>query len=200
MKGSEIIARFEKAKAIVEKRGRQLGEPGDYLRSSGYDIEVDGFNVCTFCERDVKLSYIASNCGRPWGIADCVFIGCDKMLLGEVEPDMDYDVPSNLSRIEMLEKGLIKPKSFEVYEIGGGAPDRLCGRFDTFEKADQQARRLCQEDIDRSKKDSHFRPYTPCGVNNYEILAKERGELRHYRSYCYQGHEVWFAVKDVEED
>lgn len=201
MKGSEILERFEKAKAIVAKRGQQLGESGDYLRSQGYDIGVDGFNVCTFGERDVKLSYSADNCcGRPWHIAEHVYIGGCEILLGEVEPGRDYDVPSNMSRIEMLEKGLIKPKAFEVFGIGGGAPDRFHGRFNTFEEADQQARRLCQEDIDRFKKDRDFRPYVPCGVKNYEILAKERGELRHYRSYCYEGHEIWFVVKDVEED
>lgn len=200
MKGSEILERFEKAKKIVAERGWQLGESGDYLRSNGYDIESNGFNVCWFSERDIKLSYRANNCGSPWHIAKRVYISGCEIPLGEVEPDRDYEVPPNLSRIEMLEKGLIKPKAFEVFRIGGGAPDRFHGRFNTFEEADQQARRLCQEDIDRFNKDRDFRPYTPWGVKNYEILAKERGELRHYRSYCYEGHEVWFAVKDVEED
>ena len=198
MKGSEILKRFEKAKAIVAKRGQQLGEPGDYLRSEGYDIEVNGFNVCTFGERDVKLSYSANNCcGRPWHIAERVYIGDREILLGAVEPDRDYDVPPNLSRIEMLEKGLIKPKAFEVFGIGGGAPDRFHGRFDTFEEADQRARQLCQEKISRLKKDRDWGPHTPWSVRNYELLAKERKELRHYRSYCYEGHETWFAVKDV---
>ena len=201
MKGSDILKRFEKAKAVVAKRHHELGESGDYLRSNGYDIESDGFNVCHFSERDIKISYIADNCcGRPWGICERIYVGANKMSVEEIDPQKDYEVPPNPSRMEMLEKGLIKPKAFRVYEIGWRMADRKMGEFDTFEKADQFAMQLCKKEIDRLREDRDWRPHTPCSVMDYELLAKERGELRHYRSYCYEGHEYWYAVKDVEED
>ena len=102
--------------------------------------------------------------------------------------------------MELLENGIIKPKSFRVFDVGGRYADRNKGEFDSFEKADQCARQLCQEEIERLRKDRDWRPHTPSSVRNNELRAKELGELRHYTDYCYQGHEYWFAVKDVTED
>lgn len=199
MKGSEILARYNKAKQVVAKKSGSLGEIGDFLRYSGYLVYYDGFSVCGFGEYDIKLRFSADCCcDRPWGISNGLRIG-DKvdgeLLVAEINPEADYDVPPNLSRTEMLEQGLIKPKAFRVLDVGSRYDDR--GEFDAFEKADEQARRLCQKEIDRLRKDDHWRPHTPTSVRNDAHKAKERGELRHYLDYCYEGYEYWFAVVDV---
>ena len=200
MKGSEILERFEKAKQVIAKKSGSLGEIGDFLRYNGYLVYRDGFSVCSFGEYDIKLRFSADCCDRPWSIWNRLYIG-DKvdgeLLVAEIDPEADYDMPPNLSRTEMLEQGLIKPKAFRVLDVGGSYADRVRGEFGTLEKADEQARHLCQKEIDRLRKDNNLRPYTPTSVRNDAHQAKERGELRHYLDYCYQGHEYWFAVVDV---
>ena len=157
-------------------------------------------STCRFGEQDVKIRYGAS---ESWKIRDIIHFNDhygDKLPVGAINPDEDYNILPNPSRMELLEKGIIKPKSFRVFDVGGRYADRNKGEFDSFEKADQCARRLCQEEIDRLRKDRDWRPHTPSGVKNDELRAKERGELRHYRNYCYEGYEYWFSVVDVLED
>lgn len=198
MNGSEILQRFAEAKAVVEKLYHQLGEPGDYLRGNGYDIEVNGFNVCTFGERDVKLSYIADNCcGRPWGICERIFINGRKTSVDDIDPDRDYDVPRNPSVAELLETGSIKPRAFLVYDLGSGQEKKV-GEFESFERADAYARHCCQQEIDRLRKDRDWRPHAAREVRNDPLRAKEKEELRHYETYNYEGHRYWFAVKAAE--
>ena len=200
MKGSEILKRFEKAKQVVQKRFGVLGEIGDFLRHNGYEVHLDGFSTCRFGEQDVKIRYGASESWKIWDIIHFNDHYDDKLPVGAINPDEDYNILPNPSRTELLEKGIIKPKSFRVFEVGGRYADRNKGEFDTFEKADQCARRLCQEEIERLRKDRDWRPHTPSSVRNNELRAKELWELRHYTDYCYQCHEYWFAVKDVRGD
>jgi len=102
-------------------------------------------------------------------------------------------VPDKPSYAEMLESGKLKAKTFEVQLKGGGSLDRR-GAFDSFEKADAFARRLCQQEIDKCNKDPDWRRYSSSSVRNDALRARERCELRHYEYYNYQNHRYWVAV------
>ena len=102
-------------------------------------------------------------------------------------------MPDKPSYAEMLESGKLKAKTFEVQLKGGGSLDRR-GAFDSFEKADAFARRLCQQEIDKCNKDPDWRRYSSSSVRNDALRARERCELRHYEYYNYQNHRYWVAV------
>lgn len=201
MKGAEIIKRFEKAKAVIAERSGRLGEIGDFLRGHGYEVYCNGFSVCHFGERDFKLRYGADCCDKPWHIGTVIYFNDhhdDKLPTKAINPDEDYTILPNPSRVEMLEKGWITPKSFGVFEIGPKTFKQV-GECATLEKADELARRLCKEEIERLRKDDDWRPHAASAVRNDEFLAKERGELRHYRDYYIDGREFYFAVRDIQE-
>lgn len=202
MKGSEILERIKCAKGIVARRSGMLGEIGDFLRSHGYEVHQDGFSVCNFGEKDVKLSYKADNCcGRPWGMYEAASIGdvCEYTPAAKIDPDKDYDVPLNLSTAEKIEKGILKPKSYLVISQHSGHRNRM-GKRDSLKEAEEFAVCLCQKEINRLREDSTWRPYTPSSVRDNPLSAKERGEVRHYTNYDYKGHECWFAILAVIEE
>lgn len=201
MKGAEIIRRFERAKKAVAERHGSWGEIGDFMRGRGYLVSYNGFNVCAFGEEDVHLWFSADSCSHPWKISPNVRFGCNHAVearIADIEPETEYDVPPNLSEVERLERGLIEPKAFGVYSIGPRQFKKV-GECNTFAKADELARRMCQDEITRLDKDSVWRRHTPCSVRNDEFRAKERGEFSHYRTYYCDGYDYWIAVRNAEE-
>lgn len=202
MKGAEIIERFRKAENWVAQRAGHLGEIGDFLRHHGYLVDYDGFNVCGFGEQDVHLRYSADCCDSPWWINSHVAYGeygGNKIQVSQIDPTADYDVPKFLSMSELLEKGLIEPKAFGVFELTNHTRI-LVGKEYTIEKADEIAKRLCQDTIQRYRNDPDLRRYTESSAKNNSFLAKERGVFKWYRAYNYDGHHVMFVVEDIKED
>lgn len=199
MKGAEIIERFRKAENWVAQRAGHLGEIGDFLRHHGYLVDWNGFSVCDFGEQDVKLRYSADCCGRPWQIRSRIAYGnADELLVSQIDPAADYDVPMFLSMSERLEKGLIDPKEFGVFEITNRTR-KLGGKASTIDKADEIAKRLCQDTINRYRNDRDLRRYTESEAKNNSFLAKEQGVFKYYRAYYYDGYYVTFVVEDIKE-
>lgn len=200
MKGSEILERFAKAKAAVAKYSGRLGEIGDGLRSDGYEVHYDGFSICNFGERDVKLRYKASSCcGDPWHLCGIVYGDLSwkgGMRVDCIDPQSEYDIAENPSESDLLERGQLRPRAYSVCDTSSGQI-REMGEFGSFEEADAYARSYCQREIDRLVKDPDWRPHTATAIRNDPIRAKERGELRHYEYYNYQGHRSWVGVGTV---
>lgn len=199
MKGSEILERFAKAKTAVAKRSGRLGEIGDGLRSDGYEVHYDGFSICDFGERDVKLRYKASCCDSPWHLCGTVYgdlSWTEGMRVDCIDPQSEYNIAENPSESDLLERGQVKPRAYSVCDMSSG-PCRKMGEFDSFEDADAYARHCCQKEIDRLRKDRDWRPHAATQVRNDPLRAKEREELRHYEYYNYEGHRSWVGVVTV---
>lgn len=197
MKGSEIIALIQKAKKAVDVKAGTLGEIGAYLRGLGYHINTDGFSVCNFREltrdicytatcydRDGWKFYNAANFGKKWD---------DWMKVENIDPEAEYEVAVKTSVAKRFAAGEIDAKTFVVEEQGGGSTGNK-RYFDSFEKADEYARTVAQQKIESTEKDRDLRRYTASRVVDYEQLANERSELRHYQWYNYQGHTCWVSV------
>lgn len=206
IKGSEIIARWNKANELTKKLGRKLGEKGYYFRQNGYDVLYNGFNTCTFQCRDIKLSFHVYNWTDDghWELAKKLYIK-DREIYAErqdwmyeystqfVHPEEEYEFEHNLSLAELFEKGIICPKSFRVTEEG----NKTLGEwkyFDSFEKADEYAKNLCQQHIDRRFNDHSCRQYYMSSVRNDAQEAKENFELRHYSWYRIDLYDYWITV------
>lgn len=201
MKGAEIIERFKKAEKLVAQRAGRIGEIGDFLRHHGYLVGWDGFSVCDFGEQDVHLRYSADCCARPWQICSHIVYGewgGGTVLVSQIDPIADYEVPPFLSMSERLEKGLIEPKAFGVFEVTNSTR-KLVGRASTIEKADEIAKHLCHDKIQRLRKVPDLRRYTASSAENNAFLAKERMRFRHYEAYNYDGYPIVFAVEDIKE-
>lgn len=199
MKGSEILERFAKAKAAVAKRSGELGEIGDYLRSRGFEVHYDGFSICNFGERDVKLRYKASCCDSPWHLCGTVYgdlSWTEGMRVDCIDPQSEYNIAENPSESDLLERGQIKPRAYSVCVTSSGQYSKM-REFGSFEDADEYARSYCQSEIDRLRKDRDWRPHTASAIRNDPIRAKEKGELRHYEYYNYQGYRSWTSVETV---
>lgn len=198
MNGSEILQRFAHAKAEVAKRSGVLGEIGDYLRARGFEVHYDGFSVCDFGERDVKLRYKASCCDSPWHLCGTVYgdPSWTEGMRGDcIDPQSEYNIAENPSESDLLERGQLKPRAYSVCDMSSC---RKMGEFGSFEDADAYARHCCQQEIDRLRKDRDWRPHAAREVRNDPLRAKEKGELRHYETYNYEGHRYWFAVNAAE--
>jgi hypothetical protein len=100
---------------------------------------------------------------------------------------------------ELLEKGLIEPKAFCVYEMSNRSR-KLVGEASTIEKADEIAKRLCQDTIQRYRNDPDLRRYTESSAKNNSFLAKEKGVFKCYRAYYYDGYYVRYDVEGIKED
>lgn len=199
MKGSEILERLAKARTAVAKYSGRLGEIGDGLRSDGYEVYYDGFSACDFGERDVKLRYKASCCDSPWHLCGIVYgdLSWTEGMQGDcIDPQSEYDIAENPSESDLLERGQLRPQAYSVCDTGSGR-FREMGKFGSFEEADAYARSYCQREIDRLRKDRDWRPHTASAIRNDPIRAKERGELRHYEYYNYQGHRSWVGIVAV---
>lgn len=205
IKGSELLAKWQKASKIVASRGRQLGEIGWLIRENGYDVHSDGFNCGTFSERGIDVWYQHNNFGGVWKLTECINIGGSKyrVPVGErkswvnnyIDAEKEYDVEIVLSLAEQFERGLIKTTKFRVSkETYKTTNDHVY--FDTFEEADKYAQELCQKLIDRRNlpTERDVKGYYYTSVRNNVQLAKEHRELRHYTWYDYKDHPHWVRV------
>lgn len=211
VKGSEIIERWNKAKAMTEKLGSSLGEKGWYYHQHGYDVWYDGFNTCTFGCKDINLSFRSQNWydDNKWRMNSSFFL-YDKQKNDWVEwyieskyssriiqPDDIYEFKQNLSLAEKFDMGIIKPTQFKV----ATESSRAIGEwhyFDTFEAADEYARKVCQEYIDGRFNDRGLTRYYMTSVRNNEQKAKECHELRHYSWYKIDGRDCWITVRPYD--
>lgn len=211
IKGSEILAKWEKAAKIVASRGRQLGEIGWLVRNNGYDVHTDGFSCGTFSERGIDIRYNYNNFDDVWHLVPVINIGRKKydVMVGEpkkykiyncIDPETEYDVEVILSEAEQFERGLIKPTKFRV-SMETYRTTREHRYFDSFEEADKYAQELCQRLIDRRNlpTERDVRGYYYSSVRNNAQLAKEHSELRHYTWYDYKDHPHWVRVAAYEE-
>lgn len=211
IKGSEIIARWNKAKELTDKIGRSLGEKGGYFRSNGYDICYDGFNICTFECKDIDLSFSAYNWtdDNHWELKNAFYVEDrehyaerqswmhEKSPKSLIDPEKEYEFKHNYSLAECFEKGIIKPNRFKVTNES----NKTIGEwryFDSFEMADEYAREECQRRIDRRFNDPSCRQYYMTSVRNNVQDAKECKELRHYSWYQIDLRDFWITVKPCD--
>lgn len=211
IKGSEIIDRWNKANELTKMLGRKLGEKGYYFRQNGYDVLYDGFNTCSFTCKDIKLSFYVYNWtdDNHWELSKRLYIEGREIYVERqkwdtykyssqfVHPEDEYEFEHNLSIAELFEKGIISPKSFKVTEES----NKTLGEwrhFDSFEKADEYAKKLCQQYIDRRFNDHSRRQYYMTSVRNNVQDAKECYELRHYSWYKIDLRDFWITVKPCE--
>lgn len=205
IKGSEVIERWNKANELTKKLGRSLGEKGYYFHRNGYDVWYDGFNICTFGCKDIKLSFSAYNWTEDhhWEMKTRVNIGGkeiyihDKWSKNIINPDAEYEFEYNYSLAQMFEKGIIKPTRFKVTNESNKAIGEWW-YFDTFEEADKYAREECQKRIDRRFNDPSCRQYYMTSVRNNEQDAKECNELRHYSWYQIDLKDFWMTVRPCD--
>lgn len=200
MKGSELIALWEAAnKAVVSAHAHAGGELGDYIRNR-YDIAYNGCSVCDFKEKKLKIRYSANCCGNPWTLGKFVKIGdivTSSLRVGEIEPEKDYDVGADKSIAEEFADGTFKPTKFVVINEGSRSI-KSKQVFDSFAEADEYAKRTTQYEIDACRRDSTWRRYTASCVRDDAQRARERGELRHYEYYNYDGYRWWVSVNGVD--
>lgn len=204
IKGSELLAKWQRAAKIVASRGRRLGEIGWLVRNSGYDVHSDGFSCGTFSERGIDVWYKYDNFDDVWHLEPAIHIGGKKVnvpvgerksYLNYIDEEKEYDVEVTLSVAEKFERGIIKPTGFRVSEETYRATyDHRY--FDTFEAADKYAQELCKQLIDRRNlpTERDVRHCYATSVKNDVQLAKEHRELRHYLWYDYQNHPHWVSV------
>ena len=185
--GKELIAKWEKARAVVNDRG--LGEIGGIVRRAGYDVMVDGFSCCDFCERGTMLRYYANTFSGPWHLYDVIDLGEAKIKIEQIDPNAEYEVKERISVAEMFERGLLACGRFAVRNT-----NKVVGYYTSFEDADNYARKLCQEMIDSRWNDRDCTRYYETSVRNDAQMAMERGEIRHYPWYNYQNHPHFIAV------
>lgn len=202
VKGSAIVELFKKAKKAVDPKSGSLGEIGDYLRSLGYHITYNGFSVCNFRERDLDICYTATCYDGGWEMCKDVNFGKDYRdwtKAEDVDPEREYDVRVMVPLAKRFAAGKIKAKRFLVAEETHRSI-RDEQYFDNFDKADAYARKKAQEDIDSCLKDPVWRRYAASQVVDFEQLAAENGELRHYQWYDCDGHTNWVSVGIEEEE
>lgn len=193
IKGEELIAKWRRAKSVVDNRG--LGEIGGIVRHAGYDVLIDGFSVCNFYERGTYLRYYAGNEDSKWKLYDSIGLEPNKypIKVSDIDPNGEYEIEKQESIAERFEKGLIKCDRFAVYNT-----NNLVGYFSTFEEADNAARNLCQKLIDSRNNDRDCARYYETKVQNDAQLASERVELRYYPWYNYQNHPHFVSVEPAK--
>ena len=204
MKGSEIIARYQKAKALVESR-KGLGEIGNFMRYNGYQMGYDGFNCASFSEDDVDLRWSADNYDRAWEMSDTVHneklskeMGYEfwqHVHISELDPEKDYPIEANLSPMEMLERGKIHPKKFYVRCEGNKTAGEK-SYFDTLEDADKCAQAMCAQKIAERliPENRSISRYYETTVRNDAARAKEHNIFKYYLHYKCDGYRYWIAV------
>lgn len=207
LKGSQLKDLWLKAKkTVTDIHGNPGGEIGDGLRARGYDVMYNGCSCCSFREIGLGISYGASCCDRPWAIDDMLTVyserGSDRKIAmspraeqyyERVDPDEEVEVMETKSVAERFESGELKFDTFVVRDESFRTLKTI-GEFSDFKKADEYARRRCQEEIDRLNKDPDWRRHTASCVRNNVQRARELHELRHYEDYNYDGYRYWISV------
>lgn len=207
LKGRQLYEMWLKAKkTVTDIHGHPGGEIGDQLRARGYDVLYNGCSCCSFREIGLGISYGASCCDGPWAIYDTLTvyseIGPDRKIAmslkaehyyERVGPDEEVEVMETKSVAERFASGELRFDTFIVMDESFRGLKTI-GEFSDFKKADEYARRRCQEEIDRLNKDSDWRRYTASGVRNNVQRARELHELRYYENYNCDGHRYWISV------
>lgn len=190
MKGSEIIALWNAAEEAVCKGGAPSGGEMGYCVRGRYDVLYDGCSVCAFREKRLDIGYSADCTRVPhrWTLRRVVGLGGgDSTPLSEIDPQKEYNVGVYKSVAEAWVDGEIDCHRFAVVDSGVRSVNDRTRRFDTFEAADAFARRLAQRHMDDQRRDATYRKHTPLRLVDNVQRARERGELRHYDYYVYDG-------------
>ena len=188
IKGTELVAKWQKAKDVVNNINR-LGEIGGILRGKGYDVVLDGFSCCTFLEKGSKLMFFADSCDSSWHLVQGVYLNDERIDLHEIKPDAEYEISKRLSVAEMYDQGLLDCERFAMCNT-----DRIVGYFDSFNNADACARNMCKKLIDSRFEDKSLTRYYETSVHNDAQRACEAGAIRFYPWYNYQGHEHYISI------
>lgn len=197
--GKSVIKLFMKAKKVIDDRGLVDIFQTRYIRNSGYNIVHSGFSFIGFQERKLQLQYVAvfDSTKNVWQLQPTIYINGVYTLIYEVSPKKCYEVGINYPLIKLYEMGRLDAVGFDVYRCGNNSLEKL-GTFDSlesFNEAEELAKKACKEDITKYRAEEHFKMFTPRRVHNNALTAHELGELRHYTSFIDdEGTEEWITI------
>lgn len=197
--GKSVIKLFMKAKKVIDDRALVNILQTRYIRNSGYNIVHSGFLFIGFKERKLQLQYIAvfDTTKNAWQLQPTIYINGVYTPIYEVSPKKCYEVGINYPLIKLYEMGRLDAAGFDVYRFRNTSLEKL-GTFDSlesFNEADELAKKACKEDITKYRSEEHFKMFTPKRVRNNALTAHELGELRHYTSFIDEdGTEEWITI------
>ena len=198
IKGAELLKKWNAANAVVSNINR-LGEIGGIIRNAGFDVETDGFSVCRFRAKGMRVSFLADNCDTApqWTLSKgiCLRSIRDPLHIENIQPEAEYEVEELLTVAQEFERGDYNGYNFEVCDTR----DHI-STFASFEQADEYARTVCQSRIDSRWKDRDTTRYYWTRVENDEQMANERWVIRYYPWYSYNGHDYYISVSPVKRD